>query len=182
MKRLWDIFSEKIEELLPLEEILEQGVETAKSKQEKFLRSLPLPDSIIEALTENNSEEYYEALAVDSFEDYISNYIACTIISAISFVVTFLVIYIALKVLCFSLDLISKLPVLHQINKLFGMAAGFLHGLLLVWLGCIVLTAISGSEAGGKLMAMVVESELLSFIYNNNLLLSTATDLAKTLL
>ena len=174
-------FSEKIEVILPLEELLEQGVEKGKEAQKELLERLPLPESIVDSLIENNETDYYDALGVESFEDYISNYIACMIISAISFVATFLVIYIALKILCFSLDLISKLPVLNQINQLCGLAAGFVHGMLLVWLGCIALTAISGSELGGKLMKMVTDSEILSYIYNHNLLLSTLTDLTKTL-
>ncbi len=174
-------FAEKIEAVLPLEEIWEQGAAEGAEEQKSFLEQLPLPDSVVEALVENNVVDYYEALGVHSFGDYISNYIACTIISAVSFVGVFLIVWIVLKILCFSLDLISKLPLLNQINQLCGLAAGFVHGMLLVWLGCIVLTAISGTEFGSNLMKMVAESELLSYIYGHNMLQSVLPDLAKTL-
>lgn len=180
--KIVDYFADKIDALLPLEEVESRvDLDAKKTAQAEFLQKLPLPESIVESLTENNSTDYYEALGVHSFVDYLCRSIASMIINALAFAGTFLVVFILLKILCFSLDLVSKLPVLNQINHLFGFAAGFLYAIMIVWVGCILLMAFGTTEFGSNLMKMVSESRLLSFIYNHNLLLSKITDLTKIL-
>lgn len=179
-------FSEKVAAVLPFEggeeQLGEQGSKSAGTKdQGEFLESLPLPESIRKSLLENNRQNFYQALGVKTFKEYLSNCLACMIISALSFVGTFLIVFVLLKMLCFSLDLISKLPLLNQANHLLGMAAGLLNALIVIWILCIVLTAFSSTEFGRKLMLMINESSFLSFIYNNNLLLGKVTDFTKLL-
>ncbi|MDE7211799.1 MAG: CvpA family protein [Lachnospiraceae bacterium] len=175
-------FVEKADALLPFEEVESMlNLENKKGEQEKFLESLPLPESIRKQLTESNNRDYYKALGVDTFRAYLCNYIACMIISALSFVATFAAMIVLLKVLCFSLDLISKLPLLNQVNHLLGMGMGILYALLLVWVGGVVLTALSTTAAGNSLMEMVNDSAVLSFLYNHNPLLGKVADLSKIL-
>lgn len=181
-EKILSYFSDKVAEVLPLEEVVSKvELEAKKTVQTEFLQKLPLPDSIIESLMENNSMDFYTALGVESFEDYVSHYIACMIISAIAFAITFLVIFIILQIVCFSLNLVSKLPIINQINKLFGLAAGFVYAMVIVWLGFILLTAFSSTAFGHNLMGMVSESGLLSYLYNHNLLLEKITDMTKYL-
>lgn len=175
-------FTEKADALLPFDEVQSMSnLEKKKSEQIQFLESLPLPESIREQLTQNNSKDYYTALGVDTFRAYLCNYIACMIISAISFVLTFLAMIALLKILCFSLDLISKLPVLNQVNHLLGMAAGMAYALLLIFVGGVILTAFASTGLGHSLMEMVNDSAILSFLYNNNPLLGKVADLSNIL-
>ena len=175
-------FTEKADALLPFDEVQSMpNLEKKKSEQMQFLESLPLPESIREQLTQNNSKDYYTALGVDTFRAYLCNYIACMIISALSFVLTFLAMIALLKILCFSLDLISKLPVLNQVNHLLGMAAGMAYALLLVFVGGVILTAFASTGVGHSLMEMVNDSAILSFLYNNNPLLGKVADLSNIL-
>ena len=146
-----------------------------------MLDPLPLPDSRRRQLTQNHSRAHYTALGVDTFRAYLCNYIACMIISALSFMLTFLAMIALLKVLCFSLDLISKLPVLNQVNHLLGMAAGMAYALLLVFVGGVILTAVAATGVGHSLMEMVNDSAILSFLYNNNPLLGKVADLSNIL-
>lgn len=165
-------FSNKVNDMLPFEEVASKTeLEAKKGKQTEFLKNLPLPEEIIKSLEENNSVDYYITLGVNTFEDYLCHYITNVIINAIAFIVTFLALFILLKALCISLDLVSRLPVLNQINHLLGLAAGFAYAMLIVWLGCILLTAFGSTELGSSLMKMVSESSFLSFIYNHNLFL-----------
>lgn len=175
-------FADRVRGLLPFDEAASKtDLEGKKARQAEFLQKLPLPGEIVESLTENNSMDYYIALGVNTFEDYLCHYLANVIINALAFTATFIVIYILLKVLCISLDLVSKLPGLNQINHLLGLAAGFIYAMMIIWLGCILLTAFGGTGFGSNLMKMVSESSLLSFIYNHNLLLDEITDLTKIL-
>lgn len=181
-EKIMGYFAEKTAELLPFDQVESMlNLERKQSEQQKFLDSLPLPKSIRKQLMESNTKNYYHALGVDSFQAYLSNYIACMIISAVSFVATFFVMIILLKVLCFSLDLISKLPLLNQVNHLLGMGVGILYALLLVWVGGVILMAFSGTQVGQDLMGMVNDSTLLSFLHNHNPLLGKVAGMGKIL-
>lgn len=181
-EKVMGYFTEKTAELLPFDRVESMlNLENKQSEQQKFLDSLPLPKSIRKQLMESNTKNYYKELGVDSFQAYLSNYIACMIISAVAFAATFFAMVILLKVLCFSLDLISKLPLLNQVNHLLGMAVGILYALLLVWVGGVILMAFSGTEAGRGLMGMVNDSQILSFLHNNNPLLGKVAEMGKIL-
>ena len=179
-ENVMEYFVEKADAVLPFGEVESMlNLEKKEAEQKRFLDSLPLPESIREQLAQNNSRDFYKTLGVDTFRAYLCNYIACMIISALSFVATFVAMLILLKVLCFSLDLISKLPVLNQVNHLLGMAAGLAYALLLVWVGGVILTALGSTEAGSSLMKQVNDSAFLSFLYNNNPLMGKVADLDK---
>lgn len=179
-ENVMEYFVEKADAVLPFDEVESMlNLEKKEAEQKRFLDSLPLPESIREQLAQNNSRDFYKTLGVDTFRAYLCNYIACMIISALSFVATFVAMLILLKVLCFSLDLISKLPVLNQVNHLLGMAAGLAYALLLVWVGGVILTALGSTEAGSSLMKQVNDSAFLSFLYNNNPLMGKVADLDK---
>lgn len=92
-------------------------------------------------------------------------------VNIISFVCAFVIIRIVLAVLCGTLDLVSKLPVLNGLNKTSGLLAGFLHGLLNIWIGCIILTIFSQTQIGRILFQYIEESGFLTTIYSQNILL-----------
>ena len=167
-ENVMEYFVEKADAVLPFDEVESMlNIEKKEAEQKRFLDSLPLPESIREQLAQNNSRDFYKTLGVDTFRAYLCNYIA------------FAAMLILLKVLCFSLDLISKLPVLNQVNHLLGMAAGLAYALLLVWVGGVILTALGSTEAGSSLMKQVNDSAFLSFLYNNNPLMGKVADLDK---
>lgn len=173
---IFDYFTQKVEKAIPTEEI-----GTKISDQMNFIDNLPLPASLKTTIIENNNTDTYVALAVDNFSSYISHSIAAIIINAITFVVTYLIISILLRVICMVLDIISKLPILHQINKLSGLFVGIIHGMILVWILFVLLTALTSTEIGQKAFAMINESAFLSYIYNNNIILNFITNISKVL-
>ncbi len=140
-------------------------------QQMKAIENLPLPNSILQTLKENNNSAIYETLGVDTFSDYISGYLTQMIMSAIAFVLTFILVFVVIRIVFFALNIISHLPIIKGINKLLGGALGFIQGILILWILALILTAFSGTEWGIELMRMVQESQLLSAIYNNNILM-----------
>lgn len=175
-EKIFNSISTKIEKMLPFEE----EVETAE-EQSTQIEKLSLPQSIKNSLMENNTVENYKALAIHSFKEYVSNYLTGIVINALSFIIAFLVILIILWIIFIALNLISKLPLLNQVNKTAGLLAGLIHGLILVWLFFILLTVFQSTGFGQKAMEMVSESEILSIIYNNNFLLRFITSATKIL-
>ena len=63
---------------------------------------------------------------ISEFSEYVSNYITCLILNAISLMVSFLVIYIILRIIGCMLDMLSRIPIVNGLNK----AGGFVFGLL----------------------------------------------------
>lgn len=151
------------------------------SDQVNFIDKLPLPKSLKHTLVENNTMDVYVAMAVDNFEDYVSNSIARIIINAAVFLAVMLVITIGLAVLLEALNIISKLPLINGLNKTAGLLAGLLHGIIIIWIGCIILTMFSSTHIVQKMFVLINESAFLSTIYNNNLLLKFITNLGAIL-
>ena len=147
----------------------EEAKEETESKQESLIESLPLPETFKDTLLKNNTAESYISMQAQNFEDYVCRQITNVIINAIAFVITLVLAIIALALLCKTLDLIAKLPVLRQINAIAGLAAGIAEGLLLVWVLFAILTMFAGSEFGKDALAMIGENPLLDFLYKNNL-------------
>lgn len=166
--------TEKVEVIVQSE--FEDGEEEA---QDTIIENLPLPQSIKDSLIENQDSQIYGVLTAGSLKEYIVNYLVNIIINALAFIATFVLILIILWILCFALNLISKLPILNSINKTAGLLAGLVHGLVIVWIFFILITVFGSTEIGQQALKMIGESEILSLIYNNNLLLSFVTGAIK---
>ena len=58
----------------------------------------------------------------------------------------------------------------------FGYLAmeGLAEGLLLIWIGCLLLTVFAGTSGGIALLHQIEKSAWLSFLYDNNFLMHIA--------
>ena len=96
---------------------------------------------------------------------------AKTLTNIIAFVLAFIIIYLALKLILFSLDLIARLPVLHGINKTAGLLLGLAESLVFIWVFFLAITIFFTGKTGENLMGMVNDSLFLRFLYSHNYLL-----------
>lgn len=142
----------------------------------KSINELPLPDELKQILTVNNNSEIYKTMKATNFSDYISSSITTMVINAISYLLVFIVVRLLIRLLAGVLNLIANLPVLHTINKAGGVIVGFIHSVFIVWILAIVLMVFAGTETGKQLYAYIEQSTLLSWIYNNNLILNLIND------
>lgn len=172
--KIYQKISSTVEEMITFSED-----QTDANGQVAAIEKLSLPKSIKDSLIENNNAEAYKALSINSFQEYVSSYLTGLIINAMSFLITFIVILILLWVICFALDIISKLPLLNQINKTAGMLAGLVHGLIVVWLFFILVTVFGSTQLGKQALEMIGDSQVLSLIYNNNFILKFITNITK---
>lgn len=159
-------------------EIFTEGdTEEKRAAQTEVIESTSLPDYLKELLKENNNNEVYEILEVTGFADYAGSYLAKMILNAAAYLITFLIVSVVMAVVVFSLDLISRLPVISGVNKLAGAALGGIQGLLLLWIFFLVLTVFCNTETGKSLLAMVLENPILSWLYTNNYFMQFVTTL-----
>jgi len=165
-----------------VEKVVEFGKTNDKtSEQMNFIDKLFLPGPIKNALKENNTGDVYAAMAVNSFEEYITGTISRIIINAGVFIIVMLLVMIILGIISKALDIISKLPLINGLNKTAGLFAGLIHGIVIAWIGFIILTMFSSTNIGKTMFLLISESKFLTMLYDNNLLLRYITDIGKIL-
>lgn len=137
---------------------------TIYENQLQTIDSYSVPTSMKELLVENNKEDVYRSLMVNIFEEYVSAFLGKLIIRVIAFISTFILIMLFLKMTFLSMELISKIPVISGINRLFGLIFGFVEGIFIVWIGYIFAIL----SFGKKFYAIVSTSRILLSLYNSN--------------
>ncbi len=170
---IYDSVQEKCIEMFVDAEV-DAGV---KTEQVRAIEEMNLPESVKNILLENNNHEVYEVLNVDGFREYIGAYLTRLIINAVTFVISFIIVWTALRIVIAALDLIAKLPVLKELNRLAGLGLGALTGVLIVWVGFVAVTIFCNGEFGQMLLTMIAENPFLSLLYNTNLILRLVTGL-----
>ncbi|MBP5383641.1 MAG: CvpA family protein [Lachnospiraceae bacterium] len=148
---------------------------TIPENQDMTIESYQLPELLKNALKKNNTDEMYKNLMVDIFEDYISGYLSRLILKASSFIGVFLVLSIILWLALKSADLIAKIPIIKGLNKFLGLIAGFVKALMITWIFFVVVVMFLGNETGGKLMEEIYKSPILTFLFNENILMKYLT-------
>jgi uncharacterized membrane protein required for colicin V production len=160
--------SQKVENML-----FEEQKETDDT--DDMIEGLPLPKSIKETLKENKDKQ--EA----NIKAYVITQVTDMAINALAFVLTFVVVFVALWIVSICLNIVSKLPILNQLNKLTGFLVGGLQGLIIVWILFIIITLFSGTALGGKAYEQIESSMILSYLYDKNFLLNIIMNAAKIL-
>ena len=123
------------------------------------LDRLPLPKSLLDSVKGSVDETASHTLDA-----------AVHAVSAMVYVGGFLVIYILLLLFGRVLKLAAKLPVIRQADKILGLLLGLLMAVLLTDLFFLLLTSLSHTPFGQKMMRMTAESSILSFLYDMNFL------------
>lgn len=148
----------------------ENLTQTGVNAQKTIIDELPLPKGVQQALRENNNEQSYESLKANNFSEYIANSLSDMILGAITFVALFIVIMLLIKILQKVLNIITKLPVIHTFNSIGGGIIGLVEALVIIWIVCIVITVFSTTAWGEVVCKAIAENEVLSFLYDNNLI------------
>lgn len=90
----------------------------------------------------------------------------------IALMIVLIITRVALVVVEKVLNLVAKLPLIGQANALLGVIAGALKGLVWCWVVLAVIAMLTYTGANTELIAMVNESAILTWLYENNLIMS----------
>lgn len=143
---------EKVEEQIPAQIA---GIEIPKEWQEK-----------LEGLTEGTADEILEQSGV--YEEMGSR-MANTIVNIIACIISLLIVIIVLRILVIMLDIVARLPVLKSLNRLGGLAAGAVEGIIVVWILFFVITLCQTSDLGRQLLNDINGNCFLKILYENNI-------------
>ena len=156
----------------------EQEEEIKKTSEEtSYIENLSLPEALKKTLIENNNKDTYRDLAVDTFEDYVVSTITVLVINTIGYIICTIGLIVILFILSHALNLISKLPLLNGLNRAAGLVVGLFGGCIAIWIFFLVITVFSASPLGKNIFQMINDSQILTFIYENNLLLKGITEI-----
>ena len=148
-----------------------------KTDQVLMIEHMDLPENIKEMLLENNNTESYDVLNVSGFYDYIGAYLAKLIINALAYLLSFVVVWTAIRAILAALDIVTKLPLLHGINKLLGGALGAVFGVVLVWIAFLLVTILCNGDLGRKFFGLIQENQFLLFLYKQNVIMKIVSGL-----
>ncbi|MBQ7065205.1 MAG: CvpA family protein [Lachnospiraceae bacterium] len=93
------------------------------------------------------------------------------------FIVLYVVIMIGIRILINSLNILAKLPVLKSMNRICGFAIGLVEGVFVLWIIFAIAVVISETTPGQWIVGKAMENELLTFLYENNLVSHIINDL-----
>lgn len=168
MTPLYSSFQKTLASSLDIENLI---VGQTIENQTEFINNLNVPDFLKSSLIENNNSFIHDFLQVDKIQDYVVSFIANTCINIISVVLIFIVVFICARIFLSALNKIASLPVLNLFNKLSGLAVGVAQGLLLLWIGGMIITFFYYNSAFQPLIVLLKQSKIALMLYENNLLL-----------
>lgn len=169
-------FRVKVESSLPEGFTTEMG-ELPLLAQASVIEGMPFPQTLKDKITENNHTSMYELLGVSGFVEYLTHYIAGCLVRIICFFVLFLVVFLVLRLIFGNLTHVSTLPIINGIDSLLGGVLGLGVALVVIWLFFLILTLFCTTALGQMSFAMIGQSRLLSWLYDNNILLNFLTAL-----
>ena len=126
--------------------------------QEAFINEMNLPDLLSNGLSRNNNSDIYQ-------------YLARMAVNGISFLISLLMATILVRSVTWMLNLISRLPVIHGMNKIAGAFLGAAKFLIVIWILFLALTIICNTELGETALQIIKKDYILSYLYDQDILI-----------
>ncbi len=148
---------------------LEGKIALDQQGQGSLIESLGLPSFLANGLAENNNAAVYEYLAVGTFADYVSDYIAVAVVNGASFLLSFFLASLMIRMVTYALNIIARLPIIKGVNRLAGLFVGAFKGLLFIWVALLLLTVFCSTEIGRQGLQLVEKDDVANFIYEKDI-------------
>ena len=153
-------------------------IDDIEEKVAAISEKMNLPDSLTKSVSESvtsklveNVEESATLTLKDIASKIFAAQMAAIIVNAVSYCIVFIVLFIILKIITAVTGIISRLPVIHQADRLGGFVTGLVEGLIVVWLMFAIVTAAGNSSWAADILAQIHSNSFLEFVYNNNLIM-----------
>ena len=150
-------------------------LENEMESSSQFIDGLNLPEILRKNIEKNNNTENYAELSVNTLTEYVSGYLARTIVNGLSYVLAYILATIGIRIVVYILNLIAGLPILKTANKLTGGLVGFVKGLVFIWILFLILSVLCSTEIGKTSLELIEKDSLLSVIYQYDPLIQIFT-------
>lgn len=159
----------------------ETGEEVTRGIQIAAINALPLPETLKSSILNNNNSEMYDMLEVSGIYDYISMSIAVVILNAVVFLALLVICRIVFLIIGRCLKDLSKLPIVHSLDKIGGGILGGIRGIIWIWVFFLFLSITSTFTWSSQIIQQVNAVPVLKLLYDNNILVEIIGDLTKIL-
>lgn len=154
-----------------------EGTDTPADGSEEAQKTIAqlgiqLPDTVLKHMTSKTGDVASEFLEASGVYDEIANEIAEFVVEGIAVILAIIAAQLLVHALSQLLGIVSHIPVLSGINRTLGIFAGGLYGLIIVWIAFYIIALCSTSELGAAVVSYIYESRLLTYLYENNLILT----------
>lgn len=164
-----------------LEIQVDKKTKMKRADQIKVIEGMNLPQGIKDALIENNNLDIYSALGVQNFYAYIANYISNMIVNGIAYFLSFLLSGILIRICFRVLDFITSIPIIREVDKIGGMLLGGVQGIVGIWIFFLLVTMFGSTKFGEQMYTYINASPILTYLYDNNIILNVITSMSKLL-
>lgn len=161
-------------------EKLEQGdlwreTDNLEALTNELLERMNIPGEIQEFLKDSILKTNIQGTTMEGIANELSTQIgeklADLVLDCGVFAVSYFLILACVKLLFGAVNLISYFPLIHGANKIAGFVLGLAEGVCIVWVFFLLLTTMGGPELDETLFPQIQGNPLLSFLYENNLLM-----------
>lgn len=132
------------------------------SNKEKSSPIIEYMSNEVEKATQEKKNEIVNSVAKE---------ISLKIINIFTFIILFIIARIALIFVKALTDLITKLPLIKQCDKIGGILYGILQGFIIIFVGFALITFVSTMINKYSLLELINQSYIGNILCNNNILL-----------
>lgn len=146
--------------------------ETESREQELAALGLKLPDALLNGIFEKTADAADGFLEETGVYTQIAQGLAHFVMQGIAFVAALILAGLLLGIIQELLGIVSRIPILKGANRFLGTFAGALQALLIIWIVFYIIALCSAGDAGRVFVSYIYESPFLTFLYENNLVLT----------
>lgn len=160
------------------EETLRQTADTqtdtgnVESESDLAELGVQLPCTVLDGILQKADDTADEFLEESGAYEKMAQGLAGFLMSGISFIIALVISWLIVGMLSQAIGIASKIPVIKGVNQLLGFLAGGIYGLILVWIGFYLVALTSAGETGRTIVSYIYQSPLLTYLYENNLVLT----------
>lgn len=162
------------EEMNAVNQTANGAVTNAVNSEENPLAELgiALPAAVVDNILEKTTSAANGLMEESGMYTIVAQSLADFILQGIVFFVALLAGGIVSGIIAKILGIFSKVPILSGVNRLCGLVAGGLHGLILVWVGFYIVALFGQGATDNIILSYIYESEFLKTLYENNLVVT----------
>ncbi|ONI39964.1 hypothetical protein AN639_01395 [Candidatus Epulonipiscium fishelsonii] len=146
-----------------------QGLQNQADVLQQYLSFIP--EALQNTIIMNNNSEAYELFNANNFAEYISSYLTKIIVNGTSILVVWILARILLNRTFKILNFLASMPVIGFFNRLAGAGLGFIKGLIIIWVICLIVPLVITIDGFSHFRVLWEQSIMVNYLYDNNIVL-----------
>ena len=134
-----------------------------------WLDILPLPEEAQQIISLGDNSLIAEMLTRDPIKSTLAIQLANIITRIFATILTAVSVFIILTIIRFILLRIADLPGISALDHLLGFIIGLIKGIVVIWIGLLIIRLVALTGNGTGLVRQVNESEILSVLDSYNM-------------